>query len=439
MKIGELFVALNFKVDGQGDLAKAYNDVQNLGKASGALALGIGAMSAGFIAMISSSATAGNALKNFQNVTGMSTDKLQQWQHYMKLATGSGDAVMGTVTQLSRKMSDVIRTGQFQGLTGWTVFGLDPSDDSFATLDKLNARFLSMSKDPKQKALFGSMLKDVLGGDTDAWIATFMRSWTGKGLSDNLIQNQKEIDNLDTMAVKIRTITSETEHAANSFSSLFVPAVDDLTTRIDALLQKVGKLSKELNNGTPESEKKKAVLNTGTEVVVGAGLGLGALATVTKVLRLLGVTGATTGSVIGSVGRLSPYLAWTAAFVDKGMDIGEVASGRGGRNFGEKFNTIIKPPFWDPLNRGADRFNKWAGIDWNPRPLGNFLKESLEALNRSPSMDRMIGSVGNTLHATVNINGYAPGEATAIGNKVVEKLNNLTYLQTTMAGAAPSR
>ena len=428
MKIGELFVALSFKVDGQGDLAKAYNDVQNLGKASGALALGIGAMSAGFIAMISSSASAGNALKNFQITTGLSAKKLQQWQHFAKQAVNSSEMIEPQVVKMQRKMADAMLSNNFTGLSGWTIFGLDPSADPFEMLDRLNTKFKTMT-DPKDLALFGRLLQDL--GMDDRWMAIFRRSWTGKGLSDNLIQNQKEIDNLDTMAVKIRTIKSEAEHAANSFSSLFGPAVDDVTTRVDSLLQEVGRLSKELNNGTPESETKKAVLNTGTEVVVGTGLGLGALATATKVLRLLGVTGATTGSVIGSVGRLSPYLALTAALVDKGMDLGEVASGRGGRNFGEKFNTIIKPPFWDPLNRAADKIFPWAHMDWPFPGWRGFSNPRGFDILRGPG-----SGGGQSINTTINVvNPASHADGTLIGTKAAEAFNARVMTITAMGGA----
>ena len=419
MKIGELFVALNFKVDGQGDLAKAYNDVQNLGKASGALALGIGAMSAGFIAMISSSATAGNALKNFQNTTGLSAEKLQQWKHFAKQAVDSDEMVEPQVVKMQRKMADTMLSGDFKGLPGWTIFGLDPSADPFVMLDRLNAKFKTLT-DPNDLALFGRLLQELDMGDP-RWVAILRRDWSGKKLSPELIQDQKEINKLDTMSVKIRAIESETAHAANAFSSLFSHAVDDATGKIDTLLQKVGKLSKELNNGTPESEKKKAVLNTGAEVVGGTVLGLGAIATVTKILRMLGVAGASTGAVLKSGSRVLAPLAGLAGLYALNKELLSLQRPLTGD---DKTIDMYRrnAPIWNVARSHFDFMANWRDFS-NPR---GFHRENAGGQN-----------------LTINVNGpYTQADGKHIGASVVEAIhadNNLTYLQTTMAGNAGSR
>ena len=282
MKIGELFVSLTFKTEGQGDLAKAYNDVQNLSRASGALALGIGAMSAGFIAMISESAAAGNALKNFQLTTGLSTDSLQQWEYRAQRAGVGAGVVQGAITKMATKMGEVIKSGQFAGLTGWTVFGVDPSANPFETFDRLNAKFKTLN-DPNKLNLFRSFATDL--GISDNLVALFRRDLTGIELPKKLLLDQQNIDALDTMYGKILGIKVEIGNAGDKFSSVFGPAVDSVTTKLDVLLKKWADFSNTLNSGTPDANKDKAKVNKGAETLLYAGLGVSGLVAVTKVIQ----------------------------------------------------------------------------------------------------------------------------------------------------------
>ena len=427
MRIGELFVALNFKVDGQGDLAKAYNDVQNLGRASGSLALGVGVVTAGFTAMVRSSASAGNALKNFQLTTGLSTDKLQQWQFFAKQAVGSGEMVAAQVTKMQRKMADAMVSNNFSGLTGWTMFGLDPSKDPFEMLDRLNAKFQTIT-DPKKLAVFGRLLQDL--GMDDNWMAIFRRSWTGKGLSGNLLTNQKDIDSLDHMQQQFVTIETEIELAGRKFSSVFSPALDDVTAKVDLLAKKWADLSNRLNSGTPAANNAKSAWNTGAEAVGAVLVGATALAGVIKLTK--GVVGQikSVAPLAMLAGKYSPYALWTAAFVDKGMDFNEVFAGRGGSTFGEKANTFIKPPFWDPMNRLADKLTPWAHV-------------STETLRywvdpRIPSRITTYGA-GHTVqhHTTINVVNPASGaDGTRIGHEAARAYNEKCYLFTRATGSA---
>jgi hypothetical protein len=421
VKIGELFVALSFKVDGQGDLVKAYNDVQNLGRASGALALGIGVMSAGFVAMISESAAAGNALKNFQLTTGLSTDSLQQWEYRAQRAGVGAGVVQGAITKMATKMGEVIKSGQFTGFTGWTVFGVDPSANPFETFDRLNAKFKTLN-DPNKLNLFRSFATDL--GISDNLVALFRRDLTGIELPKKLLLDQQNIDDLDLMYGKILGIKVEIENAGGKFSSVFGPAVDDATAKVDLLAKRWADFSNKLNSGTPKAEHDKGLLNTGVEVAGVALLGLTGLAGVIRLTKgvVNQIKSAVPLAVLGV--RYSPYMTVAAAAYDKGKDFQAVFDGAGGRNFGEKLNTFIKPPFWDPINRASNALFPQGG-HW------------LDFLTKSTPMPPAMPMSPREFHTTVIINNPPSNmDAKRVGADAAEAVNAKIYAYTALGAAA---
>lgn len=150
MKIAELFVDLGVKGGDQtqNTLKGVKGGMNQVKSSSIAAKAAIIAAIYGLQRLTTASMNAGVAQTQFSNLTGLSTKKLQQWQHANKMAGGSAEEVTGVVTSMQQAFAQ-LQLGEgpakYLGLfaEGLERVGesLDPEQmrDSFYTLEKFRA------------------------------------------------------------------------------------------------------------------------------------------------------------------------------------------------------------------------------------------------------------------------------------------------------------
>lgn len=135
MKIGEFFVDLFFKVDGDDAAKEVDNKLNKIALSSGKVALALGAVTAAMAAMFALSKNAAVGFSNFAKETGLSTQGLQKWQYLADANNVKGEELTATIKGILDAKEEIrLGGGNFQA---WALLGIDPRDDPYKTLDKL--------------------------------------------------------------------------------------------------------------------------------------------------------------------------------------------------------------------------------------------------------------------------------------------------------------
>lgn len=143
MTIAELFVNLSIK--GGDQAAKSVSAVTRSmgGLASGALVAQAGIMAVfyGLERLMSHSASAGNALAQFSDLTGLSTKNLQQWQYAARQAGVSSEELTGSVKAVQGAMTNMLLgKGEPEGLgllANKVGFDMSRARDTFYVMGQL--------------------------------------------------------------------------------------------------------------------------------------------------------------------------------------------------------------------------------------------------------------------------------------------------------------
>lgn len=143
MTIAELFV--NLGVKGDGAAQKALGGIKGtLGEVStGALAAkaGILAVMYGMQQMMSSSANAGNNLKQFSTFTGLSAETLQRWQYAAQQVGVANDEITGSIKNVQGAMTNMLLgKGKPEGMAmvaNKVGFDMSKARDTFYVMEQL--------------------------------------------------------------------------------------------------------------------------------------------------------------------------------------------------------------------------------------------------------------------------------------------------------------
>ncbi|HKO17935.1 MAG TPA: hypothetical protein VJU82_03525, partial [Acidobacteriaceae bacterium] len=155
-KIGDLFVALGFQVEGEEKVEKVDVSVKQLAASAFKLTAVVDAVNVAMIAMVNSAMKAAVGLRSFALQTGLSTDDLQRWQHTAQVNSVTADQLTDTIKGLADAKAQ-FAMGNPQAVGAWQMLGINPVQDPFKVLDALRDRFQKI-KDPNiARALAGQV------------------------------------------------------------------------------------------------------------------------------------------------------------------------------------------------------------------------------------------------------------------------------------------
>jgi len=142
MTIGELLVKLRFSITGEQNLSVIENRLQTAGNLAGALAtrLTIATTALGVIAYKALNASV--ALSKFQQVTGISSRDLQQWQYAAAKFGVAGDEVATTFKNIEQAQAG-ISLGE-GNIAPWQLLNIDPRQDPRKVLLDIHDRIQGM-------------------------------------------------------------------------------------------------------------------------------------------------------------------------------------------------------------------------------------------------------------------------------------------------------
>lgn len=175
MKIAELFVELGVKGDDSIKRADrnvdnfvkhAKSGLQDLAKVATVGALAIVGLAKAFTSVAESVIKDTAELQHFNNETGLSIEKLQQWQRAAKMADVSTDInqVTSAVKGLNDKLTDMqLRQASSEDLIPFLKLGIDPRNkDAFGVLDDLREKVKGLNNTQASNLLKNLGLQDLL-------------------------------------------------------------------------------------------------------------------------------------------------------------------------------------------------------------------------------------------------------------------------------------
>jgi hypothetical protein len=143
MKVGELFVQLGIKADTPA--AKEFQSVLRGAtlQAAGLITALVG-VSLEIRDMVQETLGAAVAFQKFENTSGLSAEKLQQWHNMAERANVSTESVTGAVLALQKNMADIRLGGG--NLRPFQLLGISPGDDPFEILEQVRSRIQGMDR-----------------------------------------------------------------------------------------------------------------------------------------------------------------------------------------------------------------------------------------------------------------------------------------------------
>lgn len=179
MNVGELIVSMTANTsDFEKSMAKVQTSLDKIGKgfdkAGAALTKGVTvpllAAGAGMLALAANASQAADRLLDLSDITGMSTDSLQEWAHVARIAGVNTEAVAHATEGLVRRLPQIANEGgvAVEALTALGVSVYDASGAMKSGDDIMNELITSLAsmEDPLQRnaygsALFGGAWKDI--------------------------------------------------------------------------------------------------------------------------------------------------------------------------------------------------------------------------------------------------------------------------------------
>lgn len=143
MKIGELFIALGFKVQGRQDFDDAQKGLKRAAIDATKLTVAVNAVNLALLALMNTGLRFAVGMKNFTLQTGLSSQALQEWQHRAAVS----DVTAGELAKTVEELQDVrasFALGEPKDVGVWSLLGVDPRQDPFAVLDALRAKLLAI-------------------------------------------------------------------------------------------------------------------------------------------------------------------------------------------------------------------------------------------------------------------------------------------------------
>jgi hypothetical protein len=276
MTIGELFIKLGFKIDGDKDLQVVERGMTRATGSATKLALEVAALNALFFAMIDTSMRAAVAFRNFALSTGLSTQELQMWQHIAAVNGISAGDLTNAIKTLQNARSD-FALGNPQNVGAWTLLGVDPRQDPFVVLESLRRRL----KDVRDVGVARNLLGQVGLENMLPLLRSTNLEW--EKWSKNFLITQEQQDKLVDLNAAWQSLKMSVQALSIQFSSLFVPVLGAVARGLTWVVDKASIFVRWLASADPIA----SILRWTLEAMA---IGLIALGAALSVLIGLGVT-----------------------------------------------------------------------------------------------------------------------------------------------------
>jgi hypothetical protein len=289
--VGELFIRLGFKIDGDKELATVE---RSMGRATGSatkLALEVAALSAGFLYMIETSMKAAVLLRNFALSTNLSTDELQMWQHAAVVNGLTANDLTESIKELQTQRSQ-FALGNPQAVGAWTLLGVDPRQDPFEVLKKLRTNLLQVKDVGVARNLLGQVglenMLPLLRSTNVEW-----ERW-----SQNFIVTKKQTEALVGLNAAWQSLKLSIESVKTQFAVIFAPVLGGIARFLEIMADKMAIVVRWLQSGSPLAHFFSTLLQILAVAVLALGVAL------TGLVAVLGTLTAVIGFVASGVGTL---------------------------------------------------------------------------------------------------------------------------------------
>lgn len=453
MKIGELFIALGFKVDGE-PLDQTERRMEAAAIKAGKLALVVNAVNAAMLAMVDYAMRAAVSLRIWENSTGGSADELQRWGQAARIAGIQADDLKKAVESL-QDARNAFALGEPQNVGAWSILGVDPTQDPFTVLKGLRAR-LAASKD-------ANLMRGLLGKVGMAGIMPLLQAPAADFAKlERTIISRNQIDRLVELNREWQRLVVNLGAIKNQISAGLAPALRMLATGLGMVANWLTIASNYLSSSSTGAAVARFVLGAlaiaflalGAAIaIVAAGLaGLAALlALMSPALIAVGVAAAPFLAVLALIGAAIAAVIllvddfWSAA--DGGDHVFDWSTSLKAVDLMAKgFEKLIW--LWDKLvagfkagQRGFEFLfggtggNGWAwgpfGQAWNGTP-GDIARQNQDNKGSAwfaPKMGGAGGSWSQENKVEINVDGaQSPQDtANAVNRTIKRELENAGY------------
>ncbi len=323
MKIGELFIALGFKVEGREDFDAAQAGLKSAAGDAGKLAVAVNVVNAALLAMIDTAMRAGTALQVFRRETGANESELQLWEQAGRAAGGAAGAIKQAATAIAEARAS-FALGDPQAVGIWQILGVDPRADPFAVLAALRQRIRGIADPAVAKSLLGKV------GLEGAFPALQLPDADFARLRREFVITPQQVDRLAQLNREWERFVIGLSAAKNEIVAALAPALAVAARGLEWLAGELAAVAAWLNSNTGAARVARYAL--GALVIGSLALGvalaglvalMGALVTLTiaaspallTVAAALLPLAAAVGLVVGGLAALILLLDdfWTAA------------------------------------------------------------------------------------------------------------------------------
>lgn len=306
MKIGELFIALGFKVQGQDALEDAERGIQRAALKAGALAVAVNGINYAFLRMIDGARAAAVEMKNFAGATGLSTEELKRWQAAGAINDVAEKEVAQTITTVQRGIAN-IRLGQ-GNIKPFQMLGVQPEDNTFAAIDKMAASLRQLR--PEIGAVIAAE-----AGISDPMFQWMRRAdFSARQLEQRYVMNQQEQGALVELNRQWQALAFNLKAVRDKFASSFTPVLIVITKALKLILDQLAKFVEWLNKGTSAAKATRTALQALVVVMAILGFTLaGIAATLGLVAGAMAVLSLAAMPVVVALTAIGLVVAGTAA------------------------------------------------------------------------------------------------------------------------------
>ena len=430
MKIGELFVALGFKIEGSENLKDADTGLRESALNATKAAIAVDALNAAFFVMMQSAARAAQSLQNFVLATGLSADQLQLWQHTAAMSGISADALTTAIKGLQNARTQ-FALGEPEAVGAWSLLGVDPRQDPFQVLTALRASLRQFKDVGIVRNLLGKVgleeLAPILRG-TNAEFEKWSRSF---------LLTQKQTADLARLNAAWQSLKVSITSVRNIFAALFAPTMEQLGRVLEFVAEKLADFLQWLNKGSPVATAIKWVLIgiAGALVLLGAAL-----------TALVGIMGLVTAAFIALNIAASPWLLIAGLIVAGMLILGATIAAiilelddfwtflKGGDSVIGHLGDYMKAFFDEEVRR----WNSWVNLVKDSiTTVRDFLKGATIFGAIEGSVGKIAGMIrggapsSSTTHNNVQIHVDGSGDPQAVGRAIVsslrQELNNANF------------
>lgn len=303
MTIGELFIKLGFKVEGEGQLDQVDRGMNKAKMSATKLTIEVAALNAAFFLMIQNSMKAAVGLRNFVLSTGLSADSLQQWQHVARVNGVEADDLTAAIKGLQEAQSN-FALNKPESVGVWSMLGINPMQDPFKVIEALRRRATEVKDVGVFRNLLGQLgLENLLPilRSTDQEFEKWKRVF---------IIPQGTIDQLGDLNKEWVQLKDSIHSVMVQFSTVFKPVLSGLAAGFQWVTEKLAQAVHWLNSASPAARFIRVGLQALVVVLLALGVALTSVVTAFGTLTALLGTAAFATFLAGLLPIVAAFTLW---------------------------------------------------------------------------------------------------------------------------------